>query len=56
MKIFDNLPDSDHTPYPVLDTEPHLRDIARYMRPSDYGIMAGVGFGIPAFLTMLGKS
>ncbi|KAI9003698.1 hypothetical protein HDU85_001094 [Gaertneriomyces sp. JEL0708] len=48
VRLFDNLPDDDHVPYKFLTAEPHLKDVVRYMRPSDYAVWAAVGAGFPA--------
>ena len=42
MKLFSNLPDSDHVPYKFLTAEPHIKQVVRYMRTEDYLIWGGI--------------
>ncbi|KAL1924867.1 uncharacterized protein VTP21DRAFT_4521 [Calcarisporiella thermophila] len=39
-----------NTPYPVIDTDPHISRVVRYFRPSDY---AAWGVGTAAFPALL---
>lgn len=55
VKYFDNLPDNDHCPYEFLDAEPHLRDVVRYMRPSDWAVAMGITVGVPGVVWSMGK-
>ncbi|KAI9203898.1 NADH-ubiquinone oxidoreductase complex I, 21 kDa subunit-domain-containing protein [Polychytrium aggregatum] len=48
MKFFSGLPDSDHTPYTVIETEPHVKDLVSYFRASDVLVMSSIGLGFPA--------
>ncbi|KAG8942728.1 hypothetical protein FRC04_003558 [Tulasnella sp. 424] len=36
--------------YPVIDTDPHAGRVIRYMRPSDYAVLAGGTAAAPALL------
>ncbi|KAG9047521.1 hypothetical protein FS837_002045, partial [Tulasnella sp. UAMH 9824] len=36
--------------YPVIDTDPHAGRVLRYMRPSDYAVLAGGTVAAPALL------
>ncbi|KAJ3046722.1 hypothetical protein HK097_000603 [Rhizophlyctis rosea] len=47
VRWVDNLPDDDHVPYKFIEREPHVKDVVRYMRSSDYLQWAGVAFGFP---------
>ncbi|KAG8898952.1 hypothetical protein FRB99_007027, partial [Tulasnella sp. 403] len=37
-------------PYPLIDSDPHASRVVRYMRPSDYAVMAGGTAAAPAML------
>ncbi|KAI8892195.1 NADH-ubiquinone oxidoreductase complex I, 21 kDa subunit-domain-containing protein [Globomyces pollinis-pini] len=50
MKWVSNLPDSNHTPYPVLEEEPHLKKVVAYFRPSDYATIAAFTTVFPGAL------
>lgn len=36
--------------YPLIDSDPHAFRVVRYMRPSDYGVMAATTASVPAAL------
>ncbi|KDQ18929.1 hypothetical protein BOTBODRAFT_28409, partial [Botryobasidium botryosum FD-172 SS1] len=38
------------TPFPLIDADPHATRVVRYMRPSDYAVMAGATGAAPAAL------
>lgn len=42
--------------YPVIDTDPHAGRVIRYMRPSDYAVLAGGTAAAPALLYAMGVS
>ncbi|KAI8814549.1 NADH-ubiquinone oxidoreductase complex I, 21 kDa subunit-domain-containing protein [Cladochytrium replicatum] len=48
MKVFSGLPDSDHVPYKFIAAEPHVKDVVRYFRTSDYAVWGAIGLGFPA--------
>ena len=43
MKWVTNLPDSDHTPFPVIEQEPHFKKVVSYFRTSDWLTVAAWG-------------
>ncbi|KAG8920277.1 hypothetical protein FRC02_001005, partial [Tulasnella sp. 418] len=38
------------TPYPLIDADPHASRVLRYMRPSDYGVIAASTAAAPGAL------
>ena len=56
MKWVSNLPDDAHAPHKVITSEPHVKDIVRYFRPSDYALAFGIGVGFPSVYYAMGSS
>lgn len=48
MRFFSNLPDSDHTPYPVIAAEPHIKTVVSSLRPSDYMAWTAISIAFPS--------
>lgn len=44
------------SPYPLIDTDPHAFRVVRYMRPSDYAVLAGGTAAGPGMLWAMGQS
>ncbi|EEH19643.2 hypothetical protein PABG_01902 [Paracoccidioides brasiliensis Pb03] len=43
------------TDYPVIDTDPHIKRVFGYARPSDYVLGAGIGASSPALFWLMEK-
>lgn len=54
VKFVSNLPDSEHSQFPVIDPEPNPFTIAKFFRGSDYALMMGTTFGMPGALYLWG--
>ncbi|KAJ3216022.1 hypothetical protein HK099_006092 [Clydaea vesicula] len=48
MRFFSNLPDDEHVPFKFIAADPHVKDVVRYFRPSDYLHSTAVALGGPA--------
>ena len=55
MKWVANLPDSKHTPFPVIAEEPHIKTVVQYFRPSDYLLASGITLAGPGSLYLWGS-
>lgn len=42
------------TPYPLIDADPYVGRVMRYMRPSDYAVWGGATAAFPAALYFWG--
>ncbi|KAJ3328617.1 hypothetical protein HDU76_009631 [Blyttiomyces sp. JEL0837] len=47
VKFVSNIPDSDHAPYPVIEAEPHIKHVLRFLRGEDYLLAGAIGAGFP---------
>jgi hypothetical protein len=50
VKWVSNLPNQDAIPYPFIMAEPHVKQLFASLRPSDYGVVAGMGTLFPLAL------
>lgn len=41
-----------HTPYPVIDIDPHFKRVVGYMRPNDYLVWTGATGAFPLALSL----
>ena len=41
MKYYGGLPDQEHAPYKIIGHNPHIKDVVRHFRLSDYAIIFG---------------
>ena len=49
------IPPHPETEYPLIDADPYIGRVVRYMRPTDYATWAGVTAGMPGLIYLWGQ-
>lgn len=55
MKYYGGLPDQEHVPYKIIGHNPHVKDVIKNLRISDWAILLANTTLWPLGLVMLGK-